>query len=78
MRVHTVVDMLKGRRVDTWGVKCWTVKRGGIYRRHCELYGDCIEKRRSIGEMACVVQTSEPHTLDDAVKGVGGGGASAA
>lgn len=43
MRVHTVVDMLKGRRVDTWGVKCWKVKRGGIYRRHCELYGDCIE-----------------------------------
>lgn len=28
--------------------------------------------RRSIGEMACVVQTSEPHTLDDAVKGGGG------
>lgn len=43
MGVHTVVIMLKGRRVDTWGVKCWKAKRGGIYRRHCELYGDRIE-----------------------------------
>lgn len=27
--------------------------------------------RRSIGEITCVVQTSEPRTLDDAVKGGG-------